>query len=60
MSEYVIDYLTGSRQHSYGSWDMFNLHIKIDKFGNINIKQQSAKTNIVTLFLINCFNSIIF
>lgn len=42
MSEYVIDYLTGSRQHEYGSQSMFNLHIKIDKYGNINIKRQNS------------------
>lgn len=42
MSEYVIDYLTGNRQHEYGSSNFFNLHIKIDKYGNINIKCQGS------------------
>ena len=42
MSEYVIDYLTGNRQWEYGSSSGFNLHIKIDKFGNINIKRQRS------------------
>ena len=42
MSEYVIDHLTGPRQREYGSDSLFNLHIKIDKFGNINIKHQGG------------------
>ena len=42
MGEYVIDHLTGSRQVEYGSSSYFNLHIRIDKYGNINIKRQNS------------------
>ena len=42
MSEYLIDYLTGSRQCEYGSSNYFNLHFRIDKYGNINIKRQNS------------------
>jgi hypothetical protein len=42
MSEYVIDYETGNTQQEYGSQSMFNSHIKIDKYGNVNIKCQDV------------------
>jgi hypothetical protein len=41
MSVYIIDHLTGFRQFEYGSSNNFNLHIRIDKYGNINIKKQT-------------------